>query len=200
MFVIRRVLRMAGGGAGEYGIISRVCMTIGTGVPLVFVFPGVDREILTVVVPICRGPCSLSVAVGAGCWKLRSCMRRTGCLVVVYEVAADTCVGSSVIISVMAIDAIVRYDNMSACQNIIIVVDRESGRRPVWIGGMTGIAIGRDVDGGMIRVCRGVIIRHMTSGAGIGRIYVIPLMTCKTIGGNGRMGACKRVNIVMIEC
>ena len=65
---------------------------------------------------------------------------------------------------------------------------------------MASLAGGWKVSRGMIRVCCGVIIGHMTSGAGVRRVCIIPLMACKAIGGDGCMSACERVNIVMIEC
>lgn len=61
-------------------------------------------------------------------------------LVVVGLVAANAGIGCRVVISVVTVVAIVCNGNVGACQHVIIVVNGEGCRCPVWIGGMTGIA------------------------------------------------------------
>lgn len=81
-------------------------MAIGTTVPLSFVFAGIDREILTIMVPVCRRPGSLGVAILAGGWKLGRSMGRIGGLVVLRLVASDTGIRGSVVIPVVAFGAV----------------------------------------------------------------------------------------------
>jgi len=112
---------------------------------------------------------------------------------------SDTGIWSGVIIPVMANNALVRNGHMSSCKNIIIIVDREIRRGPVRIGGMTGCTLCRNTDRTMIRVSRLVVIGLVASGAGIGSVDIISLVTGKAVTGNCSMCASKRVNIVMIK-
>lgn len=59
----------------EYRVIRRVDMAIGAGVPLFPVLARVNREILRIVIPICRRP-------GAGRVTTLTLSREIGCLVV----------------------------------------------------------------------------------------------------------------------
>ena len=59
-------------------------------------------------------------------------------------------------------------------------MDREGSGCPVGIGGMTGHAVGRDVDGRMIGIQRSIVIRHVATLAGIGSIVIPTGMTFNT--------------------
>jgi len=136
----------------------------------------------------------------AGGRELGCGMIGIGCLVIIGEVTANTSVGGIIIITVMAYRAIVCQGNVCACDDVIIIMDREGCRCPVRIRRMAGCAGSRNVDGRMIRVRRGIIVRHMAALAGVGGIGVITLVAYKAIGRDGGMGARERVNIVVIEC
>ena len=99
----------------------------------------------------------------------------------------------------MTNNTVVGNGNVGASQYIVVIVDREGSRSPIWICGMTGSARCRNIDSRVIGIGRSVIIRHMTSFAGIGCIDITPLMACKAIVCNGGMCASKRISIVMIE-
>ena len=73
-----------------------------------------------------------------------------GCLVVIGKVAAHTRVGGCIVIPVMT--GYASHADMGACENIIVVVYRESSRCPVWVGSMTCIAGCRIVARRMIRI------------------------------------------------
>ncbi len=138
------------------------------------------------------------MTIGTGCWKLGRGMIGIVCLVVIGEVAAYTGIWGRIVISVVTGDA--SLADMRASQNVIIIMDWKSSRSPVWVRGMTCIAGCRIVAGSMIRVDRGVIVRHMATSAGVGCVYVISLVTGKTVGCNGCMGTREGVNIGVIEC
>ena len=102
--------------------------------------------------------------------------------------AANTGVGSCIEVPIMA--GVTIHGNMGAGKNIEVIVDWESSRCPVRVGGMAGVACCRIVTGCMIWVYRGVVVGQVTSGTGIGRIYITALVTCKAVGGNGSMCSC----------
>ena len=64
---------------------------------------------------------------------------------------------------------------------------------------MASLAGGWKVSRDMIRVCRGVIIGHVASGAGIRRVCIIALMAYNAIIGDGCMSACEWVNSGMVK-
>ena len=113
---------------------------------------------------------------------------------------AHTGIGSGIIIAVVANDTLVGYSHMRSCQDVIIIVDRESSRGPVRICSMTDCTGSRNIDSAMIRIGRLVVIGLMTSDTRIWRIHVIALVACKAVVGNGSMCTGQRVNIGMIEC
>lgn len=84
-------------------------------------------------------------------------MIRVRCLVVIVQVATHTGVRCGIVIPVVTGGAITGNGGMSACKDIIIVVDRESCRFPVGICSMTGFTGIRDIYGCMVRICRLVI-------------------------------------------
>ena len=99
----------------------------------------------------------------------------------------------------MTISAIICYSNMCSGYHIIIVVDREGCGCPVGVCCMTGGTGGRNVDGSMIGIDRSIKIGHVATGTGIGCVYIISLMTCKTIVGNGCVCTSERVYGGMVK-
>ena len=88
-------------------------------------------------------------------------MRWIGCLIVVGQVAADTCSRYCIVINtVMALVASGR--DMCAGQGIVSIVNCECGRFPARDGGMAIDTGCRNVSSLMVRVCGGTIIGLMT--------------------------------------
>ena len=75
-----------------------------------------------------------------------------GGLVVVFQVATGTGIGSGIVVSVVTLHTVVCDGNMCSGKHVIVAVYGEGSRRPVGIGGMTGYAVCRDVDGRMIGI------------------------------------------------
>ncbi len=93
--------------AAEELVVALVCMTLTAQAPCALVFPGIDREILPVVIECggCPGRCAMArFAVGA---ELSCSMRRIAGLIVCIQVAADTGVWRSSVIAFVAL--IARY-------------------------------------------------------------------------------------------
>ena len=143
---------MTGSCTCENGIVGRIRMTIRACVPFVFMLAGIDRKILRVMVPVGGRPCRLCMAIGTCGWELRCRMARVGRLVVVCQMAPCTGVGCCVVIPVVT--GIAGNRNVGTGNNIVVVVDRECGRCPVWICCVAGIACCRVIAGNMVRVHR----------------------------------------------
>ena len=144
-------------------------------------------------------PCGLIMTRGTGGWELCSSMVWIGCLVVICQMTTNAGVGGVVVIAVMADDAVVSNGNMGSGQHIIVIVDREGGRGPVWVGGVACFAGCRDVDGRMVGVGRCIKIWQVATNAGIGGIDIISLVACIAIVCNRGMGPCERVHIVVVK-
>jgi len=84
---------------------------------------------------------------------------------------------------------------MGALQDIIIVMNRESGRYPVRVGGMAGGTGCWYADRAMVWICRLVVIGLVASHAGIRWVVVISLVTRVTV--NGGMSAGQRIIVTM---
>ena len=85
----------------------------------------------------------------AGRRELRSNMVWICCLIVLCRMAAETDIRGIVVISVMTGCTFICDRDMSTRKDVIVIVDRESGRGPSGVGRMTGLAFLRDIDGGM---------------------------------------------------
>ena len=83
-------------------------MAFGTTCPGAFVLSGVDREILSVVVEVCRGPCRLGMAFSAGNRELSRCMIWVFRLVVFCYMTSGTGIRGCSIVAIMAIGALKR--------------------------------------------------------------------------------------------
>lgn len=140
------------GDAGEDGIVGRVGVAVGAGVPFTLVLPRINREILVVVVKGRRCPGILGMAHFAIRRELCGCMWRIVGLVIIRLVTAITGVGCIIIIAVVTIGTLVCNGHMRSLQHIIVVMDRECRRLPVGIGGVALLAIIRYANGNMVWV------------------------------------------------
>lgn len=106
-------------------------------------------------------------------------MVRVGGRIVLRRVAAKTGIGRIVVIAVMAGSAVVGNRCMRAIKNsMIVIVNRECGRRPVRGSIMAHRAIGRKIQRCMVRVATLIKIGGMASRTLRGRSGVARSMTC----------------------
>lgn len=140
------------GDAGKDGIVGRVGVAVGAGVPFTLVLTGIDREILVVVVKGRGCPGILGMAHFAIRRELCGCMWRIVGLVIIRLVTAITGVWRVVVIAVVTIGTLVCNGHMRSLQHIIVVVDWEGGRLPIGIGGMALLAVIRNANGNVIGV------------------------------------------------
>ena len=94
------------------------------------------ERIKTIVVEVSRNPGRFAVAAGAVRGKLLRDVVGVGCLVVIADMASHAGIRGVIVVPVMASGAVIGYDGMRAVQGVIIVVNRESGRRPTGIRGI----------------------------------------------------------------
>lgn len=152
------------------------------------------KRINDVVVKSRRCPGSLGMAKLAFNRELRGkVVRARGCIV--FRIMASIAsIGRVVIIAIVTSSTIIGNGSMRAFQRIVIVVNRKSGWLPSRGSGMTGSAIGRNIEGWMVRIGRLGIIRIMATVASIGCIGIISVVTTCTVVGNG--GVCARERII----
>ena len=105
--------------------------------PFSLVIAAENREILGVVIERRGYPCGLAVTGGTIGGELRGRMIGVDGLVVISLVAPDTGVRRVGIITAMTGGAVVSNQCMGAIQCIVSVVDRERGRIPVRVSGVT---------------------------------------------------------------
>ena len=137
------------------------------------------------------------MTIAASCRKLGRTVRWVCCLVVVGDVTSHTSVCRVVIIAVVTGNA--TNCNMGACQNIIVVMDRERSGIPVWVGGMASGAFCGNTQCRMIGIHRCVIIRCVATGTRIRSVCIISLVAGETIFTDGCMGAGERINGVVVK-
>lgn len=125
--------------ATENGIISRINMAFRAGAPFSIVTTRIDREILGIVVECRRFPGGLSVAGLAFRRELGRSVRRIRRLVIIVQVTADASIRSVGVIPVMTGSAIGGNTCVSPQERVIVIVDRELGRRPPGVGSMTSL-------------------------------------------------------------
>ena len=70
-------------------------------------------------------PCSLRMTAFTSLGKLRSSVVWLGCLIVISRMTSEACFGRIGIITVVTGCAIVGYSDMSTCQHVIIIMNRE---------------------------------------------------------------------------
>lgn len=118
------------------------------------------------------------------------------CTGVVFSlVATGTGIRSCDVVAVVAGVAISRNRNMRSGEWVNGAVVKRR-RRPGTFT-VAAFTIGRELVGGVIGISRRKVVWLVASCAGIGRIGVIAVVTCRTIVGNGSMRAIKWVIIVV---
>jgi hypothetical protein len=173
--------------ATEYQVIARVCMAVGAQRPCAGMMPGIDREILTVMVKGGRYPrsrCMARLAIGG---ELGRSVRRIVSLVVIIQVTANTRIRDVVIVPVMALVASGR--DMCTGQWPVSIVNRECGRAPARVCCMA-IPAGRwNVGSLMVRICSSIIICQVAANTGSRGAVIITVMTQIAIRDTG-MSTC----------
>ncbi len=162
-------------------------MTLAAKCPFAIVFATVNREVHAIVVKSGGCPGGFRMAILTGSRKTgRSVVRVIGVVVIIF-MTAKTSVRRVVIITIMAERTVIRNDGVGTVQLPIIIMDRESRRHPVGIGGMTGSAIRGNTNSLVIGIGRLIIVRLVAAHTGIRRVIVIPVVAGHTIIGNRRM-------------
>ncbi len=191
------VFRLVAADAGIWGI---VIVSVMAGITIVG--NGSVRTVQgvkTVVVESRRYPGCFAVATGAVCGQLLRGVIGVGCLVVIADMTAHTGIRGVIVVPVMASGAVIGYDGMRAVQGVIIVVNRESGRRPTGIRGMATRTIRRDGQGHVVRIGTLGIIRRMAACAGVRRVGVIAVVADITIIRDGGVRSRERIKTIVVE-
>jgi len=157
--------------------------------------PGIDREILTVMVEGGGYPCGCGMTRLTIGWELGRSVRRIGSLVVIVQVTPNTGIRGGVIVPVMALVASGR--DMCAGQWPVIIVNRECGRTPARVGSMAITAGRGNVSSLVIRIGRPVICIDMTGGTSCRCSDESVCMT--SAAQEGCVGTCKREAVIMVE-
>ena len=157
---IRLVMGMAID-TGEDSVVRRVGMAIGAEGPGTLVFPGIDREILAIVIKSSRLPGSrIMTGLAVGTELCRS-MIGIICIVIIRLVTAYAIRRKGIVVnSVMTLVATDR--GMCSRQGIIVIMDGEGSRFP---SGIRSMAIGTcRIDAGslVVRIRCGIIIGQVT--------------------------------------
>jgi hypothetical protein len=127
--------------AAENGIVAGIGMTVGALVPLSIVLPGINREVLHVVVEGGRLPGVLTMAYLAVGRILGSRMIGIVCLEIIRCMTTVAGVGGTHIITVVTICTVVGNGGVGTKQYIVIIMHRETRRAPSRDGSMAGTAI-----------------------------------------------------------
>lgn len=77
---------------------------------------------------------------------------------------------------------------------------REGSRLPIGRGGMTHGTIGRQIEGRVVGICRGIVIGLVAPIAGVRRICIVTIMANITIVRNSKVGTGKWIDGAVIEC
>jgi hypothetical protein len=117
-------------GTRKYSIIARVGMTISALVPFPLVFPGINREVLVVMIK-CRGnPCIFIMAAGTLIWELQLDVIWVICCVIITLVTSNTCCRSISIVTKVAIGALAGNSSVSSIERVEVIVDGKGCRSP----------------------------------------------------------------------
>ena len=166
-------------------------------IPLIFMFPAVDREILLVVIEGGWIPGVRCVAILTSCREAGSGVLGVVCRVIIRQMAAYTGVRRIVVIAIVTLYT--AGAGVRTIQNPIIVVNREGGRRPARRGGVAHRTICRDIKRNVVRVGTAIVIRGMTTCTRIGCIGVVPVVAGIAIIGNGYVRSCKWIYRIMVK-
>lgn len=168
----------------ENCIVVRIVVTVGAECPDAGMVPGIDREILSVMIESGGYPSGSGMTRLAIGRELGRGMRRIVRLVVIVEMTADTGIRDVVVITVMALVA--AGGNVCPCQRPVIVVGCHQCRCPARVCRMTVGAGCRDPDGLVVGICRTIIIGLVAAHTGIRDVViVVPVMAVVTICDGG---------------
>ena len=118
-------------------------------------------------------------------------------IVIVRLVATLTSVGCVVVITVDVAKGTFVFDGLVCARERVYDVVVKISRYPRRFS-MTGLTIGRELCGLMVRVSRLIKIALVTTDASIRRIVIITIVARFTIIGNSSMGTVERVVIIVI--
>lgn len=126
-------------------------------------------------------------------------MIRIGSSVKICRMTSVTCIGSIVVIPVVAGRTVIGYGYMGPFDDVILVVDAKGGGTPARIGGMAGGTVGTDAYGIMVRVGRLVIIRLVTAHAFRWGVVIISIMAGRTVIADALMSSCQWPEYGMVK-
>jgi len=157
------------------------------------------KRIHAIVVEGRRHPGILGMALLAICRELPGQVVGVGRRVVIRRMAPEAGIRGVVVVAVVAFGTIVGDQRMRAAQHVIVVVYGERSRHPVGRGSVAHVAIVRNAQRSVWRICTLAVIGHMASFTGIGGIVVIALMTYRTVVGYRDMRTGEWVHRIVIE-
>ena len=174
-------------------------MAFNALIPFAVVFAAVDREILVIMVESCRHPAIYTMAghtVGR-----KSCRNvvRVVSRVVIAQVAAYASAWRVGIIAVVASRAIVGNSRMCPAQYPIIVVNRESRRIPIGVGGMAHRTISWNAKDDVVGIGTAVEIGQVTADASVWGVGIVALVASVAIVGNRDMPTGERIERIVVE-
>ncbi len=188
------------GGASHLGVVGRVGVAVHAGIPLTVVRPGVDGEILRIVVEAGRHPSALAVAACAIRRELRRLVVGVRGGRILRRVAAEAVVGRREIVAVVAGGALVRNHCVSAIQRVKIIVQRKSRRLPIGHGRVAEGAVVGQGQRHVVRVQALVEIRRVAARTVGGRGRVVAAdVAGRTVVGYRNMLARERPNRVVVK-
>ena len=112
---------------------------------------------------------------------------------------AYTSAGRVVVIAVVASRAVVGNGSMRPAQNPIIVVNRESRRIPIGVGGMAHRTISWNAKDDVVGVGTAVEIRQVTANASVRGVGIVSLVASVAVVGNRDMRAGERIERIVVE-
>ncbi|RMH64410.1 MAG: hypothetical protein D6677_04960 [Calditrichaeota bacterium] len=176
-------------------VVVTVYMAVAACIPFVFMLPGIDGEILAVVIERSAFPIIRVMAVIAGGWETGGRVIGIGCAVIIGLVAGHAFRGCIAVTVAMARGAILLL--MGAGEREVGIVMIKISRRPL-CGVMTGGAIVTEIVAYMVGVLHTIKITAMATPAIGGRVGVAVAVAVDTVDGS--MGAGKReIGVGVIE-
>ena len=175
----RAIGRKAPGNVVRIGGLAKICsMTTRTGIGRIRIIPMVTgiaiicdgymrpgERINRIVIKAGRRPGRFAVAGSTIGWELGRNVAWIGSSIVIRGVTPCTSIRCTVVIPVVADSTVIGNHRVCPVQRVIVVVDRESGRRPARSRGMAHRAIGRKAQGNVIGVQRQIKIGGMAGRA-----------------------------------
>ena len=174
-------------------------MAFNALIPFSVVFAAVDRKILIIMVKSCRHPAIYTMAGHTICWKSRCNVVGVIGRVVIAQVAAYASAWCIVVVAVVASRAIIGNGRMCTAQNPIVVVNRESCRIPIGVGGMAHRTIRWNAKDDVVGVGAAVEIGQVTADAGVRGVGIVALVASVAIVGDRNMPTSERIERIVVE-